>query len=200
MSDRSGLLRAVLESPHDDAPRLIYADALEESGPSPLARLIRWSCHPSRRHELTTLHGEEFCQLFLKDPFCFVQFAGLPGCVTTGYRRGMVEAVTVPTAREFLGRAADLFRSHPVTAVALADPRPVQDGPHWCWLRADRHVRAHADLPRDLFDRLPGSSGRFLAVFETQADATAALSAACVACGRDACGLPPLGPPAATPG
>jgi len=32
MSERAALLRTIRESPHDDAPRLVFADWLDETG------------------------------------------------------------------------------------------------------------------------------------------------------------------------
>jgi len=41
MSDRDALLRAICENPDDDAPRLIYADWLDEHGDPLQAEFIR---------------------------------------------------------------------------------------------------------------------------------------------------------------
>src|SRR5438309_7067053 len=41
MSDRDALLAAIREAPRDDAPRLIYADWLDEHGEADLAEFIR---------------------------------------------------------------------------------------------------------------------------------------------------------------
>jgi uncharacterized protein (TIGR02996 family) len=41
MSTEAALLRAIRELPDEDTPRLVYADFLEEEGPSPLAEFIR---------------------------------------------------------------------------------------------------------------------------------------------------------------
>src|SRR5947209_2547225 len=48
MSERQALLRAVAETPDDDAPRLVYADWLEEHGEPDQAELIRVSCQLAR--------------------------------------------------------------------------------------------------------------------------------------------------------
>jgi len=44
MDDRAALLRAIVESPDDDAPRLVYADWLDERGESDRAEFIRLQC------------------------------------------------------------------------------------------------------------------------------------------------------------
>src|SRR5687768_1094845 len=41
MSDRDALLRAIIDNPDDDAPRLVYADWLDEHGDPDLAEFIR---------------------------------------------------------------------------------------------------------------------------------------------------------------
>jgi uncharacterized protein (TIGR02996 family) len=41
MDQRQALLQAIIESPADDLPRLVYADWLEEHGEADRAELIR---------------------------------------------------------------------------------------------------------------------------------------------------------------
>ena len=41
MSDAEALLRAILDAPEDDAPRLVYADWLDEHGDDARAAFIR---------------------------------------------------------------------------------------------------------------------------------------------------------------
>ena len=45
MSDGESLYRAILAAPADDAPRLVYADWLEERGDLERAELIRHMVH-----------------------------------------------------------------------------------------------------------------------------------------------------------
>jgi uncharacterized protein (TIGR02996 family) len=44
MSDRAGILRAIVENPDDITHRLVYADWLDDHGQSPLAAFIRAQC------------------------------------------------------------------------------------------------------------------------------------------------------------
>jgi uncharacterized protein (TIGR02996 family) len=49
VSDEEALLRAIWAEPDDDAPRLVYAEWLEENGQSERAEFIRVQCvlaHP----------------------------------------------------------------------------------------------------------------------------------------------------------
>ena len=43
-----GFLRAIIEHPEDDTPRLIYADWLEENGDPDRAEFIRVQCELAR--------------------------------------------------------------------------------------------------------------------------------------------------------
>jgi uncharacterized protein (TIGR02996 family) len=51
MSDEKGLLAAIWDQPHDDAPRLVYADWLEENGQPERAEFIRVQCELARLGE-----------------------------------------------------------------------------------------------------------------------------------------------------
>src|SRR5436305_105671 len=48
MSEGDDLFRAVLENPDDDAPRLVYADWLDEHGQPERAEFIRLQCAMAR--------------------------------------------------------------------------------------------------------------------------------------------------------
>lgn len=48
MTDAADFLRAILESPEDDAPRLAFADFMEEQGGSSPSELIRVQCEMAR--------------------------------------------------------------------------------------------------------------------------------------------------------
>ncbi len=69
MSDESALLAAIRQSPADDAPRLVYADWLDEHGRPERAEFIRVQCELARRKtkalrrreaELLAKHHDEF--------------------------------------------------------------------------------------------------------------------------------------------
>src|SRR5262249_51651057 len=112
-------LADVIENPEDDAPRLIYADWLDEHGQPERAEVIRVQValareapdHPSRGEwlrreaELLSAHGKEW--------------AG-PAAVVDGqyrFRRGFVESVQGPLPS--LLRVADgLFAKLPLRGLA----------------------------------------------------------------------------------
>src|SRR6476619_208277 len=48
MSDHDALVQAILHAPDDDAPRLVYADWLEENGDADRAEFIRVQCRVAR--------------------------------------------------------------------------------------------------------------------------------------------------------
>src|SRR5207248_1002882 len=51
MSDEKALLAAIWAEPHDDTPRLVYADWLDENGQSERAEFIRLQCELARLGE-----------------------------------------------------------------------------------------------------------------------------------------------------
>lgn len=90
------------------------------------------------------------------------------------------------------GLAADLFRAHPITRVALTDREPGQYGNtrEWYWTEWTPDVTYPVStVPQDVFGLLDGDThvsqlGTRSKHYPDRAAALAALSAACVACGR----------------
>jgi uncharacterized protein (TIGR02996 family) len=120
MTHDDAFLQAILSDPDDDAPRLIYADWLDEHGQSERAEFIRVQCElarllegDARRKELRTRarcllaeHGETWCE----------PLRGLASRCT--FRRGFVEHVTVP-ARVLIGGLDGLRRWAPIRGVLV---------------------------------------------------------------------------------
>lgn len=126
MTEREALLAAVIESPDDDLPRLVYADWLDENGPSmpdrdsaaDRAALIRvqveqaraepyspaWREADAQARELVNRHRPEWT-LHLPE-----------WVVEAKFRRGFLEHVTVEAVR-FAHSAGLLFESEPVREV-----------------------------------------------------------------------------------
>lgn len=110
--------RTILARPHDDAPRLVYADWLEERG-EPLAEFIRLQCRLARENaerddlvlerrevELLGTHGPLWAEAVADhvDWWCF--------------RRGFVGEVAL-SEEQLAGAAADLFRHAPLEDLHL---------------------------------------------------------------------------------
>jgi uncharacterized protein (TIGR02996 family) len=129
VTEREALLAAVLDSPDDDLPRLVYADWLDENGPllpgcesaADRAALIRlqveqartepyspaWREAGAKARELMSRHYSEWT-LHLPEWVIEAQF-----------RRGFLEHVTVEAVR-FAHSAGFLFESEPVREVRAA--------------------------------------------------------------------------------
>jgi uncharacterized protein (TIGR02996 family) len=113
-------LQAIIESPDDDAPRLVYADWLEEHGQPDRAALIRVQCQlallldddPRRRpleaQERVLLDGHER------------EWVGPLGRLVKEwkFRRGFIEEVSVGAAT-FLAETRMLLRHAPIQSVRL---------------------------------------------------------------------------------
>lgn len=225
MTDLAALLAAVRAHPHDDTPRLVYADWLEEYGDQPArAEFIRVQC------ELASDPGRKECRCGACDEgngvVCFVRqcerrlwdshakqwfgdigeatnvmlhnhhecavHAGLGSRYDTVVRRGFVDEVRCDLAA-FLRVAPALFAEHPVTEVRLTDRDKVTsywwitddvlDEPpgesHWLPMSFKGHFDADHWVTRRWYESAEGSFD-----YRTHAEATAALSAACVSYGR----------------
>jgi uncharacterized protein (TIGR02996 family) len=154
-------LQAVLDEPDDDAPRLVFADWLDEQGDAARAAFIRLQCElprlrpddlrrrplAARERALLLAHGDEWAA------------AVRPLVGGWEFRRGFVEAVTV-APEAFVARADQLFRLAPVQQVRFgwqaAQFEFPFDMPHLARLTgldfgchlSERHMAAPAASPR----------------------------------------------------
>jgi uncharacterized protein (TIGR02996 family) len=120
MQPEGALLEAVLADPADDAPRLIYADWLDEHGDGARAEFIRVQCALPR----LTVSDDRYWELQARER----QLLWANGKHWAGplrrlvkrwhFRRGLVEAVTL-RADAFLRQADTLFRVAPIRDVRL---------------------------------------------------------------------------------
>jgi uncharacterized protein (TIGR02996 family) len=129
MPSTDAFLQTIIENPDDDAPRLVYADWLEENGEPERAEFIRVQCTlrhlakqdtsrarplAEREKELLDRHKAEWRP----------RIPALRRALRVTFRRGFVERVTVE-ARSFVAGADELFRLAPIRRVRLywgADP------------------------------------------------------------------------------
>jgi uncharacterized protein (TIGR02996 family) len=120
MPSHAGFLRDVLADPEDDAPRLVYADWLDEQGDAARAEFIRVGCERARLEEgprwaalavrerqLLAAHGDAWKQ----DVAAWAR----PGC---WFERGFVAGVE-GRAGQFCERAEGLYRRAPVRHAVL---------------------------------------------------------------------------------
>jgi uncharacterized protein (TIGR02996 family) len=120
MTHDDAFLQAIVESPEDDTPRLVYADWLDENGQGERAEFIRVQCQLAtmaegdpRRAEL----GARERQLLDQHE---QTWAGplRPLARSWVFRRGFIDEVWT-TARAFSAHARRLFRSAPLLHVHL---------------------------------------------------------------------------------
>jgi uncharacterized protein (TIGR02996 family) len=136
MTDADAFLANIIADPSSDAPRLVYADWLDDRGESDRAEFIRVQCglakvdennrdiHPlaSRERELLEKHEQEW-QRPLRE-IAYPEGRGWLGRWRTKvvfaavFRRGFPESVVLPCGR-FLQRGEDLFRAAPIQEVQL---------------------------------------------------------------------------------
>jgi uncharacterized protein (TIGR02996 family) len=148
----AAFLADILAHPDDDAPRLIFADWLDENGGPDRASFIRVQCEmarlPACRHRVPTANQEScrHCGLSCRawdilfsdrrTNYWHAWAAPLPGLLGVGldyggtlqelpwvFRRGFVEAVTL-TAELWLAHERDLRAAAPLREVTLTTPQP----------------------------------------------------------------------------
>src|SRR4051794_18637183 len=125
MTDGEALLRAVLVNPADDAPRLVYADWLEENGTPGHAAFIRGQIKlaQAETHTDPRQHRDaELEEAALRRGRA--RYSSLPDSLWVagdwGWDRGFVRPARLPAA-EFLAHATTLFAARPVVRVFLTD-------------------------------------------------------------------------------
>jgi uncharacterized protein (TIGR02996 family) len=110
MSDSDALLRGILENPDDDAPRLVYADWLEEEGKADHAELIRIQCE--RPHSVQ--RGARAAEL---EWAVGGSLAATPG-VRLWWERGFIGRITTGLLN-YLDHAGSLASYAPAVEVVL---------------------------------------------------------------------------------
>lgn len=120
MTDPQAFVREILEHPDDDAPRLIYADWLEERG-DPRGEFIRVQCElarlpraadrrrplETRENKLLLAHAGEWRAELLE----------LPDIVWGLLARGFMSSVHTPDGKKFAAQAERVFAAAPVEAI-----------------------------------------------------------------------------------
>jgi uncharacterized protein (TIGR02996 family) len=216
VTDGEALIRSVLANPADNAPRLVYADWLEERGRPEDADFIRVQIELARlgfgdafhkdgsghlRH--MPAHVERLTERQLELWFAGYGRADLPDEMvnwpmtvhsTPGQNlllcRGFVERITM-FADVFLEVARGLFARQPVTHVRLVDLMPLHepstDDFHWDFV-SESYLGPVGihTVPRQILARSPELRD---AIYRTADEADAAMSWACVRFGRAAAGI-----------
>ncbi len=134
MTDLDALSRAVLASPDDDTPRLIYADALEEAGQPARAAFVRAQVALARLppYDPFAVRWEYIDRHRTFDPRWVYELPDLPEGLDWSrdpFRRGFPAAVTAGSAAAFVRGAEELFGVAPVESLELSAIRAVEPGP-----------------------------------------------------------------------
>ncbi|HKB06478.1 MAG TPA: TIGR02996 domain-containing protein [Gemmataceae bacterium] len=115
MSERADLYRAVLDAPDDDAPRLVYADWLDEHGEPERAEFIRVQCAAARIPAQTARWRplDDRAERLYRE--WRSRWAGptLEHALSADFQRGCVDRVAL-TIDQFLASADELLDREPV--------------------------------------------------------------------------------------
>lgn len=192
MTDRDAFIRTICESPDDDAPRLVFADWLEEHGDQEWARFIRMRPPEVKMDTFNLGAALTMCRVKIAG-INVLSYFGQVNPPQATIRHGFISRIRLPLAA-FMEHARELFQAAPITEVELSD-RDCEHHEHDPgWWRSVLNDPAEPDeLPGELFDLLTG--GTFMnrwRLYGESALARADLSAACVRFGRELAGLPEL--------
>jgi uncharacterized protein (TIGR02996 family) len=138
VTDRDILYRAILDSPEDDTLRLVYADALEESGDPPRAAFVRSQVTLSHLPEYDPLWVQARAQGHTVDPL-WTDELELPDGIDWAeplFRRGLPGAIQAHDGATFVAHADELFLQYPIEAIELLVVRPqdTREFPECSWL------------------------------------------------------------------
>jgi uncharacterized protein (TIGR02996 family) len=122
MSDEAALLAAIIAHPDEDAPRLIYADWLQENGQPERAEFIR----VQTERERLTPNDPQYSPLARREVFLLgrhrrtwtATFDALLPEAALRFARGFVEQVTTP-APALLARAPEIWSLAPLRQVRI---------------------------------------------------------------------------------
>jgi uncharacterized protein (TIGR02996 family) len=215
-ADATALVRAVLESPADDAPRLVFADYVEEQGDPARAEFIRLQVALAREpcpntwvppRDGCTAPDCRSCRLFRDRVHGLFQTPGFGGWVWGGWEapvanvwfdRGFIERVAV-VAERFTEVAGRLFSLEPIRSVRLTGRMPALTPGGAVWYSEGQvglsATARTAAIPKAVYELMrsplvPRPAGRWeTQVYPTHTDANDALSEACVRFGRREAGL-----------
>jgi uncharacterized protein (TIGR02996 family) len=130
MSDRDDLFRALLAAPEDDAPRLVYADWLDEHGQPERAEFVRLQCAMDRIPPKTGRWRPLYERAARLEREWKAHWAGpaLERVLNAEFRRGFVDRVRL-TVDQFLKSADELLTFEPVTVWEFASSAMFVRGP-----------------------------------------------------------------------
>jgi uncharacterized protein (TIGR02996 family) len=125
-TDEQPFLDAIFERYHDDRPRLVYADFLDDAGEAERAELIRVQLALFRLSEddpRRPLLNDRQAELLTRNRAAWTaDLAGL--AVGIDFRRGIPDSASIDAAT-FLGRGDELFAKLRVRRLRLLDAAPV---------------------------------------------------------------------------
>ena len=142
MASEQAFLQAILDDPEADAPRLVFADWLEEHGDSDCAEFIRLQCELARLpyddDHYSDLQAREF-RLLSRN---FMAWADHQPYVH--FHRGFLDKWDYVRPERFVEMGPQLFARHPIRDVEIGS----QDDPGWGREVADCPHLAHVTTLR----------------------------------------------------
>lgn len=189
--DEKALLRAIFENPDDDAPRLIYADAIQELGRDADAESIREAVSNPRQSTpmYLPLYKNPSYRIFERDAVVDMR-SSIQYCKAYA-RRGFLDEVDI-NHDDFMKNFERIFSQFPIRHVRITDRMPFMS----CWYsetyRVPYDLMHVPHIHKAIFDSLPMKSNKHpdCEHYDASMNAYEILSQACVALGRHSASLP----------
>jgi uncharacterized protein (TIGR02996 family) len=198
----AAFLADIVAHPEEDAPRLIYADWLDEHGQPDRAEFIRLQCRLARpdvadvRYAAVRARAGDLFRGAWDAEVVSQHWPGSFAWPASVYRRGFVAEVTLPCSA-WLRHGPALVRAAPLQVVRLSDREPGENGSAtvFFWRRWTEPLPAFpSDVPDAIFRLLEPVTVNHFATFPSRDAALDALSVSCLAFAREKAGLPALPP------
>lgn len=148
MTDRDALYRAVLDNPDDDTLRLVYADAVEESGDPRRAAFVRTRVELGRvaEYDPFAVKAKYHDQKKKVDGARWItELPPLPDGISWArdpFRRGLPGAIQARDGAAFVAHADTLFAQYPIESLELVATRVADTAPFAAcsWLNRVRYL------------------------------------------------------------
>lgn len=129
MTEREAMLRAVCAAPHDDVPRLVFADRLDERGEPDRAAFIRAQVEADRLPEGSCFRGgyEAAAQKYLRRHTTAwrAELPAVRGWEWGGFHRGFVDELAITPDAEPVRHVERIFAAAPVTRLQISGEQSV---------------------------------------------------------------------------
>lgn len=161
MTEHRPFIDAIIASPADDLPRLVYADFLEEQGQIPAAEFIRQQCVGEHlvvpmslgSPAIESLFGRGWqtnCKCVTNKTGSYIYRGYHKNLQLVKYTRGFASEIRCALA-DWMTHGPTIVREHPIEQVEISDREPWGVGGRWYWNKVGSfHWASDLLIPQEL--------------------------------------------------